>query len=821
LIKKLPLLIFALAISNFSLAQRTIPNPIILVHGWTGSDETWVEFTNYLEKQAKLTIERNSLNYNLNCDYNLNFSNKYSDVCDANYGQIGNKDVYIINFNAGHQSNQAAIVKQGYALKFAIDKVLAATGADNVVLLGHSMGGLAIREYLQNSANWQSDGQHHVAKLITIGTPHKGSNISGNGLLIFARKDENSEAVRDLRESYIYSSCLRSGQPINCPGVYLWGGQETRDWMKTNIYGGSNFYNIDVNCNGSSGEYVTGLNQKSINTNLDFACIIGGPNNTDGIVSTYSQNLNTLYAGLNAELFFYNCNGDFSCHTNEPKKALTEMVRALDEPKTYLTKIKFGNSYKGFFTLQSNSNQIDTDEYSISVPQKGVISYSAGQVTASNAVLTLKKANGQVVFSGNFSTSLNDKIIVESGNYLVSISGNSLGSWATYNFSLGFCPLPPTMQINISGNPTFCSGDSLQINTTLGYQNYEWLKDEIPQSKDFNHNAIYAKSSGVYRVHGISCGVLFNSVNNIVTTVKESPVIPKLLVQTFPDSFLITSSSFNHHNWFLSNQLIENSNGQTIVPAQIGDYYATVDSAGCFSKSEKINIYIPTPQIKLNGNSTFCEGDSVTLELEKGFGKYEFYSENDTLIQTANEFSISKTGIYLVSTYRGSIKSDYSDSIKIIVKPNPITPEISYANGYLISSSENNNQWYLNGNILLDSTENKINILGFGNYSVKVELDGCYSESNFQLITSTDIKNKNTAYKIYPNPNNGRFWIENLGRTNWLNIRIFDITGKTFYYSDFSKKSISKFINVGINSGVFFVQIQDNLGTTTLKLVRE
>ena len=63
-------------------------------------------------------------------------------------------------------------------VKWAIYYVLQLTGRDKVILMGHSMGGLAAREYLQNPSNWQLDGQTHVAKLVTTGTPHGGSNAS-------------------------------------------------------------------------------------------------------------------------------------------------------------------------------------------------------------------------------------------------------------------------------------------------------------------------------------------------------------------------------------------------------------------------------------------------------------------------------------------------------------------------------------------------------------------------------------------------------------------------------------------------------------------
>jgi triacylglycerol esterase/lipase EstA (alpha/beta hydrolase family) len=50
-----------------------------------------------------------------------------------------------------------------------IDAILAATGAQQVIIVGHSMGGLVARAYLSR------DGAAKVRRIITIGTPHHGS----------------------------------------------------------------------------------------------------------------------------------------------------------------------------------------------------------------------------------------------------------------------------------------------------------------------------------------------------------------------------------------------------------------------------------------------------------------------------------------------------------------------------------------------------------------------------------------------------------------------------------------------------------------------
>lgn len=56
-----------------------------------------------------------------------------------------------------------------------IDDVLAATGAARLILVGHSMGGLAIRAYLRRH------GPGKVARVVTLGTPYGGSELAHIG----------------------------------------------------------------------------------------------------------------------------------------------------------------------------------------------------------------------------------------------------------------------------------------------------------------------------------------------------------------------------------------------------------------------------------------------------------------------------------------------------------------------------------------------------------------------------------------------------------------------------------------------------------------
>lgn len=181
-----------------------------------------------------------TMNYCLNSDSNNMVSNLTTDITDYTIG-LTNSDFYLVNFNVevygtaygnfGNNSvlsNEAAIYKQGVALKKAISHVLAISGKDKVIVLMHSMGGLATRQYIENPTLWQPDGKHHIAKYAAMGTPNGGSNMTGTWVLSpFIPLDEQSDALRDLRRNYFYSGNL---------GVFLHSGIEDYSVMDDSFF---------------------------------------------------------------------------------------------------------------------------------------------------------------------------------------------------------------------------------------------------------------------------------------------------------------------------------------------------------------------------------------------------------------------------------------------------------------------------------------------------------------------------------------------------------------------------------------------------------
>lgn len=242
------------------------PYPIIFVHGINSNNKTWDTTTEYL---SPFYGEPEVLSFNLNSVFGQTNTNYVNDVTwVSNQNSIKNACIYTINFDtlAGtpieSASNESAITKQGYALKMAIEAVIQETGKSKVILVGHSMGGLASRDYLQR---WADSNDHHVAKLFTLGTPHLGTNapqLTTGITLINLLNERLSEASRDLA---LTTKILQNNELVDVPGYYLFGGDESKTQFLFNS--GSiplSFNNDDVNCNGTILENILGINEGTI-----------------------------------------------------------------------------------------------------------------------------------------------------------------------------------------------------------------------------------------------------------------------------------------------------------------------------------------------------------------------------------------------------------------------------------------------------------------------------------------------------------------------------------------------------------------------------
>lgn len=472
------LLVVFLFLNCGSIAQTAqYPYPIIFVHGLNSNANTWNTTINTLGGQVKIfdvCLNHDGINATSILD---------NDVVAAGWRDLNPTvpsptRLYAISFDnepmIGHEShdlsNQAAIYKQGKALKLMITLVLSLENTAKVILVGHSMGGLAIREYLQRtidgttgtSHTWwinPNPGGHKVAKVVTIGTPHLGSNSTLGG--IWPGLDENTEAVRDLRYSYNFGTII---------APYLFGSLES---IVPNL-----FYNKDVNCNGSESDVITGVsNGTSDNLNMPLpqdipytwitSDILGFDG--DGIVDIDRQWLYNEFDvptpdGITDTLL---TNKNHLAETSD----IHSIVRGLDEPDNYQLAYIINNSkkYIGFITYQTNYQVNDSDYFKFIASSNGKLKITVdGSNSGVNEIKLLdyngNLINSQVIQSFPFLYQRD----VTAGLYYVVISGNSPGGSALNPYTI-LPQLEPLIIQLYNGSVTPITGD---ITTNFNFEVY-------------------------------------------------------------------------------------------------------------------------------------------------------------------------------------------------------------------------------------------------------------------------------------------------------------------------------------------------------------
>lgn len=98
----------------------------------------------------------------------------------------------------------------------AVHRLLEANHASSVIVVCHSMGGLAARAWLRRY------GPQRVARVITLGTPHAGSLLAGYGIGINARQMLPSSAWNSGERHWLSALSTSEDSSVRSLLVSLW-----------------------------------------------------------------------------------------------------------------------------------------------------------------------------------------------------------------------------------------------------------------------------------------------------------------------------------------------------------------------------------------------------------------------------------------------------------------------------------------------------------------------------------------------------------------------------------------------------------------------
>lgn len=168
--------------------------PVLFVHGWRG-----LPFTTLYNSEAR-------------------FLKRWLD-------ERGQFSAYV----PGVDSNKT-LYDNALRLRDYIAEVRQQTGAPKVHLIGHSMGGLTSRAYLE-SALYQDD----VASLTTLGSPHNGAVQWREYLVREVSRGSREPSTRELLPEHVEMLNRFGQKPADVPYYLLGGditGREGLDWLR-------------------------------------------------------------------------------------------------------------------------------------------------------------------------------------------------------------------------------------------------------------------------------------------------------------------------------------------------------------------------------------------------------------------------------------------------------------------------------------------------------------------------------------------------------------------------------------------------------------
>lgn len=383
-----------------------------------------------------------------------------------------------------------------------------------------------------------------------------------------------------------------------------------------------------------------------------------------------------------------------------------------------------------------------TSEKSVNIVVTVLSTPPAPTITANGP--TTFCSGGSVVLSCDFGSGITwsdgsstpNITVTQSGSYSVTYTANNGCTSVSNTINVTVLTNPSKPTISAMGSTTFCSGGSVNLNSSSLTGN-TWSTGATTQGISVN-------SSGNYTVTVTgNNGCPSEPSDPVNVTVLNAPATPTISANgptTFcaGGSVVLNSSSGSGNTW---------SNGaatSSITVTQSGTYSVSVAGLnGCQSASSNsitVNV-LPkpaTPTITASGSTILCSGQSVSLTSSSPTGNV--WSNGATsqtiVVNSAGAYSVIVNGA-------NGCSSNTSNSVGVQVVSSPTVPTIT-ASGptslcaggsvTLTSSSSTGNTWS-NG-----SNASSIIVTQAGNYSVTVaSSNGCTSGTS--AVTTVSVSN--------------------------------------------------------------------------------
>lgn len=309
--------------------------------------------------------------------------------------------------------------------------------------------------------------------------------------------------------------------------------------------------------------------------------------------------------------------------------------------------------------------------------------------------------------SRNATTSVN-----RGGNYSVTVT-DANGCRGTGSFSVTAFPNPTPA---ITGNATFCEGQTTTLATSQSYPSYQWSSNETSAT-------ITAQNAGNFSVTVTDANGC-KGTDDIVLTRNSLPSLTVDGNRAFCENSntqLTANTNATDINWSTGDRT------PSILVNTPGNYTVTVSSNGC-QKSETIAIQQqPKPELFITDSITICPENSATLQAQGVFSRYQ-WSTGDT----SATITVRQPGDYTLQV-TDAFGCTASAVQTVAVFPDVVIPTINGDKNFCPDAGtrltvDGNYQSYLWSN---GQTGPSIQVSQSDTYSVTVsDANGCTSETS-------------------------------------------------------------------------------------------
>lgn len=374
--------------------------------------------------------------------------------------------------------------------------------------------------------------------------------------------------------------------------------------------------------------------------------------------------------------------------------------------------------------------------------------------------------------------------------------------------------------------PNACALDSVHF-TDASYPaptSWNWtFSGGNPASDTVQNPSVLWTSPGTYTVTLITTNGVGSDTLTQTITVNGLPLVDAGGDSTYCNATYVplhgTGGTF--YNWSPSAQMYYPGLADPMVSISTSTTFTmtATDSVGC-SSSDTVRITInPLPGFTTAASqSNICPGDTISIECSTSQWQYTWTpasSLNQSTGDSVIAFPMSSVTytVTAVDTLTGCTNTGVRSIVVYPYLPQPTVLVWGFSISCSVTAASY--QWYLNGNPIPGATSQNIAATQIGMYTVEAfNAQGCSSGISSAVLVDAIPDVQVSSFSIYPNPNQGVFWISFSGEQHSdYQLDIIAADGKVVEsesLENFSGDYRKMFDLSAYGSGVYMVRITHN-----------